>query len=867
MILVLLCTSSCSRDRDTVISRNYHRMTAKYNPLFNGKEAMIKARKTIESSSNEDFASILPLYYWPTEQQVSSISSDTERAREKATKTIKEHSLMVGNTQKNKYVVDAYMLMGEAYFYDREFFKSLEIFNFVIAQFPKSEHFFNAVMWAGRCNGEIGNFSQGREIFNKSYGSKKLPKKDKLDLYLSMAQLEINAKDFERAREYIALALKGKPGKKKKVRITFVLAQLYEASDMDYEAAETFKKVIALKPVYKYNFQAAIGRARNYNPALMSGEKIIKELKKMTKDSKNLENLDIIYYTMAEVKLKEDFFPEAMEYLQKSISSSISNNTQKGLSYIKRGDIHFDFREYVPAEANYDSAVSVLPEKHHLYELIQKKKKSLSELVAYLNTISYEDSVQKLAGMTDAQREAAIQDIIRRVKKEDEEKKRKEEEAQEQRNVQMLAGGGNPRAGAGGGRPGGPGGPGGTPAFYFYNQNLMSSGFSEFVNKWGNRKNEDNWRRKDKTVVSDFEVKAEEEEEEEEEGEKGKPKIDPRYTQEYYVKKLPLDPDSMSASHKRIVKAHEGSARIYKDVLDDNKEATKMLEQLMKRYPDCDCEPRVWYSLCLLAQESSNTKRKELYCDNLREKYPSSNFVALLDGKTPEERGAYPIEAENLYKEAYGLYTSSSYKKSLVQTQKGIQEYGNTALYPKLRLLEAMCWGKLGHRDTLKVKLEKIIAEFDKDPVTKEANMILAMLIGGTQQVKPKSDYFNNIEVPHQVIIVLPNTEVNLATLKAKLSDYNVSAHPKMRLQQRTLMMGSDYQLLIVSGFRKLEPAIEYYSDLVQNQEIKLILPFNHHIFAISNDNFKTFYQKQQLNEYLEFFDTELKPKNLNTQR
>ena len=32
--------------------------------------------------------------------------------------------------------------------------------------------------------------------------------------------------------------------------------------------------------------------------------------------------------------------------------------------------------------------------------------------------------------------------------------------------------------------------------WYFYNPTAMSFGFSEFLTRWGNRKNEDNWRRK-----------------------------------------------------------------------------------------------------------------------------------------------------------------------------------------------------------------------------------------------------------------------------------------------------------------------------------------------------------------------------------
>src|ERR1041385_2570446 len=37
--------------------------------------------------------------------------------------------------------------------------------------------------------------------------------------------------------------------------------------------------------------------------------------------------------------------------------------------------------------------------------------------------------------------------------------------------------------------------------YYFYNKNTVLLGIADFVKKWGNRKNEDNWRRSNKALV------------------------------------------------------------------------------------------------------------------------------------------------------------------------------------------------------------------------------------------------------------------------------------------------------------------------------------------------------------------------------
>ena len=41
--------------------------------------------------------------------------------------------------------------------------------------------------------------------------------------------------------------------------------------------------------------------------------------------------------------------------------------------------------------------------------------------------------------------------------------------------------------------------------WYFYNPSTLSFGYSQFVKKWGKRKNEDDWRRSDKKISTELE--------------------------------------------------------------------------------------------------------------------------------------------------------------------------------------------------------------------------------------------------------------------------------------------------------------------------------------------------------------------------
>ncbi|NNF02782.1 MAG: hypothetical protein HKN22_08860, partial [Bacteroidia bacterium] len=100
--------------------------------------------------------------------------------------------------------------------------------------------------------------------------------------------------------------------------------------------------------------------------------------------------------------------------------------------------------------------------------------------------------------MSPEDRERAIQDIIDAENKEAEKKrlaaeaKKRNEQLQQQQNA-IFQNSRPPSQQTGNTQGGG---------WYFYNQSAISFGMSEFKRKWGDRQNEDNWRRSKKTSLA-----------------------------------------------------------------------------------------------------------------------------------------------------------------------------------------------------------------------------------------------------------------------------------------------------------------------------------------------------------------------------
>ncbi|MCB8963773.1 MAG: hypothetical protein H6536_01865 [Bacteroidales bacterium] len=167
---------------------------------------------------------------------------------------------------------------------------------------------------------------------------------------------------------------------------------------------------------------------------------------------------------------------------------SVDNNNQKGMSYLVLADYYFNKSEYSQAQAYYDSSYNSLDQNYPDYSKLEVKTRHLTKLVNNLNTIKTEDSLLRVANMPTKEREMLIAQIIANVQAE--EQKAKELEAQERQQSLLYQQSQRNRTTTNQSNSG---------KWYFYNPSSIETfGQSEFQMKWGKRKLEDNWRRKNK---------------------------------------------------------------------------------------------------------------------------------------------------------------------------------------------------------------------------------------------------------------------------------------------------------------------------------------------------------------------------------
>ncbi len=536
-------------------------MTARYNVYFNGKESLNEGTIALFKGAKDNFTKILPVFNFGTKQEAQTLNPQMDRAIQKASITIQKHSMPFDGTEKVKWIDDAYLMIGKAYFYKQEYFSARRTFNFIIQQYGYNDIKYTSMIWLALTYNQTGEYEKTEPLLNliTADTSKGLVPYDVVKILPQVyADLYIHQGYYDRAIDYLTQAIFYNPRRDLKTRMMFILGQIYQQSEDYARASEWYSKVIKRNPDYDMAFQAKINMAKSYDVNSGDRKQITKILTKMLKDDKNKDYKDQIYYALAGVAMRDHDTAVAIEYLRSSVSSSVKNNYQRSTSALTLADLYFAIPHYENAQAYYDTAMTSLPKDYPNYAEIEKKTKILTDLVVNLITIQQEDSLQALVSMSEADRNKVIDQLIAAYNEEQEklaEQQKLEQALTVQEQAISFTGG-----------PGSTGIPVGGK-WYFYNQQTKDAGYAEFVKKWGRRKLEDLWRISDKQVII-----ANEESETAADTTKSDSAIaaenDPR-AREYYLKNLPFTEEQMAASNNKILEAYFKSAKVYLDGLED----------------------------------------------------------------------------------------------------------------------------------------------------------------------------------------------------------------------------------------------------------------------------------------------------------
>ncbi len=862
---LILILASCSTKKNTFVSRGYHNITARYNGLYYSTLNLDEGIYKIEKAHKDNFEKLLPVYIYPTAEKAKASTAEFDKAIKKSSKCIQMHAIKDKKGEvipsSGKWIDNNWINIGVSHIYKREFFSGLEAFEYVARTYKHSKDKFTALLWMIKANNEIGSVSTSEPLISLLKNERKLPRKVARELPVVQADYytrrglntEAAAKLMEAMRNgNLFTGIK----KSKRARYAFIVAQLFEEQKNNKRAVEYYRKTIRLRPNYEMVFYAKIKIARLLDVKRSSSEKTKKELLKMSKEFKNSDYYDVIFYTLGQIEEKESNVDKALYYYKRSVQTSSINPTQKALSYLKLGEINFDLANYQPAGAYYDSAIVTLPKDHNDYNNIVARKKTLEILVKQIKTIKNEDSLQHLALMSDSERDAYIDKIIR-AKEREEERKQKEKDALLNANNNPN----NPTNLPGGTQIGDPNNP--AASFYFYNMNTVSLGVAEFTKKWGNRKYEDNWRRSNKALIAEKETPDQNNSKEVVIDKKEK---DPKKIRDAYKKNLPVSDSLIGKSNDKIIEAYYLMGSIYKEELHNTQKAVAAFEELNKRFPKNKYLLNNYYILYRVYMNEKKETKADVYKEKILTEFPESEFALLI--KNPNsavELNAKKSEVESFYLNVYKAYQENDYTQGFSLASEGVTKFGKNDYLPKFEFIKAMCYGKLKGIDSLEYGLKLLVANYPKSDVTPLANDILMSI---KKQKNPEMfkmaepgqfgvDTFNvNHDGEHFLIAIVPDDPKIADGIKNNIDAFNVKYYSTKQFIINSNLFGQNKQLIIVKSYANAQEAVSYYEALMADKDVwKAEVKREYaEIYPILATNLPFLYKKKNPEAYKLFF-------------
>jgi tetratricopeptide (TPR) repeat protein len=860
----LLFITGCSVEKNTGASRFYNGMTARYNIYFNGYESFKAGLLKVINGYHDDYAEMLRVFEYSDPASPLRCSSDMDRAMQKASKLISLKSItakpevkgngrseetdLLARKEYNEWVDDSYLLIGKSHFYKHEYNEAAAVFTYCTTEANDQDIRLEASIWLSRIYNETGKYSDSYRILKELGIGEESSRYMKSMYYTSLADLFIKQKKYNEAIDPLSKAVNLVSGKRSKYRLTYLLAQMNEQTGNSTKAISLYRKVVKMNPPYDVEFNARINIAGVFDVNSGNPQEIRRELEKMLRDSKNKDFLDQIYYALGNLSMKEANEKEAVEFFRKSVKSPSSNQNQKSRSYLALADHYFKKNDFLKAGMYYDSTVFFIDRNHPDYQSLRQKSQTLNTIASQLKIIQTEDSLQKVAAMSESERSNLIASIISEISKAASEGKTSEYSdrynlGQYYENERRFQGNIDQEG-----------------KWYFYNQSALTFGRTEFKRRWGDRALEDNWRRLNRTTIAASQASVGQIETKQNGSDSLSAELDYKNPQ-FYLKNLPLTDSLLAVSNDKIANAYLNAGKAYYEQLSDPVRATESFEKLITRYPGNELIPEALYNLYRVNKET-NISAAEAYRQRLLEKYPSTEFAKILsDSEYFEKKIAEMKMTEQQYEKAYNTYLREDFTQTISLCDEALTKAGQDLLAPKFMLLRAYCVARISDERTFKEELNKVIKKWPDSEESKKAGELIAYLNQQIPELKVEEDKVIAQEIYvadttatniFALIIADPGFNINQATFD--VISYNIDNYTNKNYRTEGSLESSKYIMITVSGFKNYAQAFEYYMTFHIEKLIRNTSGARIFSFVISSKNINTLKKDLNPERYLLFF-------------
>jgi len=507
----------------TLGRRAYQNTVSQFNFLFHAAISLEEIIQKARDLHEDDYTELLPFYdYDLSITAKESIDSIIYRC----------NANIVLHDLRSNYVDDAYLLLAKSYLFHKNFDTAASILQFINYSFfekedgadlpigsniNKSGKFSIAspennrawenknvrnesMIWQARNYFEAGEINEGISLLQLLKTDAGFPKRLQPFLYEQLAYGYYLTGMNDSAANYLIKGLDNAQDPLTKARWSFLIAQLYEKEQKIDLAYNWYKKAGAIVSnpviaVYASIYMASI----DANRGKKSWESLANALERMIKKDKYAAFADIIYYEMAQLALRNQAVAKANQWLIASIQKNEKNTKLKQKTLVQLGALNYKIDQFSVAKIAYENLNDLLKTFPN-YDQITLRKKWIDKIADLNELIKNEDSLQFIyaaPALLQAQMAKQWQKRIALIKSLEKNlftdpNKKTDESVNVNKNNQAN----NPGYSFGNAFATTTTKQDVKSDFYFDNPQNVSMGVTNFIKKWGDRPNVDNWRRK-----------------------------------------------------------------------------------------------------------------------------------------------------------------------------------------------------------------------------------------------------------------------------------------------------------------------------------------------------------------------------------
>ena len=505
----------------TLGRRAYQNTVSQFNYLFYAEIGIDEIIQKARDLHEDDYTELLPFYdYDLSITAKESIDSIIFRC----------NANIVLHDLRSNYVDDAYLTLAKAYLFHKNFDTAASILQFINYSFfekedgadlpigsnlnkpgkfsiasPENNRIWEnknvrneSMIWQARTYFEAGEMNEGLSLLQLLKTDAVFQKRLQPFLNEQLAYGYYLSGMNDSAANYLIKGLDNAQDPLTKARWSFLIAQLYEKEQKIDLAYNWFRKAgsIVSNPiiaVYASIYMASI----DANRGKKSWESLAYDLERMIKKDKYAAFADIIYYEMAQLAVRNQAISKANQWLIASIQKNEKNTKLKQKTLVQLGALNYKIDQFSVAKIAYENLNDLLKTFPN-YDQITLRKKWIDKIANLNELIAIEDSLQMIYNAPKiAQERMAMQwqkrtALLKAQEKDLFKDPNKQKAGSVNYNNQNNIPGytfGNAFVNT-------------TPNkevksdFYFDNPQNVSMGITNYIKKWGDRPNVDNWRRK-----------------------------------------------------------------------------------------------------------------------------------------------------------------------------------------------------------------------------------------------------------------------------------------------------------------------------------------------------------------------------------